>query len=333
MRWSDIHYLLHSWNPMLEDYESEFNSYDSGPGRDLPLSRQRPRRPDIGAGDMSASSPKTDDMIQLYVTGIPNEMNDDGLTNLFSQVGKVMYAHKCAATSTKFETSYGFVKFARPDEASAAIAKFNNFPIQQKYRLRVSIALNAEQKAQRAEQRKKQDEFLNSLSSANVEGSNDTTAPPGRMNGTPQNGNVAAPTSGSALGRERSTKTGTGLGKMPNVASTQFNQSPGVSAPGTGRGFNPCYSPIQGVVGGRVNGTAASVCGSDDGSVHSEGRRRAKRQHKPIGPCCVCKTAKVDLSSLVGQVTMSISWEHFEIWVRARLVPRNTSTKTGSWRK
>ena len=28
------------------------------------------------AGDMSASSPKTDDMIQLYVTGIPNEMND-----------------------------------------------------------------------------------------------------------------------------------------------------------------------------------------------------------------------------------------------------------------
>lgn len=47
-----------------------------------------------------------------------------------------------------------FVKFARPDEASAAIAKFNNFPIQQKYRLRVSIALNAEQKAQRAEQRK-----------------------------------------------------------------------------------------------------------------------------------------------------------------------------------
>ena len=80
--------------------------------------------------------------------------------------------------------------------------------------------------------------------------------------------------------------------KMPNVASTQFNQSPGVSAPGSGRGFNPCYSPIQGVVEGRVNGTAASVCGSDDGSVHSEGRRRAKRHQKPIGPCCVCKTAK-----------------------------------------
>ena len=46
-----------------------------------------------------------------------------------------------------------FVKYARPDEAAAAIAKFNRFRLQQ-YELHVSVALNSEQKAQRAERKK-----------------------------------------------------------------------------------------------------------------------------------------------------------------------------------
>ena len=44
----------------------------------------------------------------------------------------------------------------------------------------------------------------------------------------------------------------------------------------------------------RVNGTpgAASVCGSDDGSVSGGGRRRVSHTRKPKGDCVVCKVNK-----------------------------------------
>ncbi|XP_061170939.1 tudor domain-containing 6-like [Saccostrea echinata] len=139
---------LDSWNPMKDDHlNEEFNKYDRGHGKDMPK-----RGPDRYGG------------VSLYVTGIPDEMTEEGLVNLFSKAGTCVEAKKMKSKMEGTGNTYGFVKMATVNECEKAIRKYHEFPIGD-CKLRVKFSKTDEDRNRQQKQKQEEEEFLSSLSS------------------------------------------------------------------------------------------------------------------------------------------------------------------------
>ncbi|XP_062618721.1 uncharacterized protein LOC134280319 [Saccostrea cucullata] len=139
---------LDSWNPMKDDHlDEEFNKYDRGHGKNMPK-----RGPDRYGG------------VSLYVTGIPDEMTEEGLVNLFSKAGTCVEAKKMKSKMEGTGNTYGFVKMATVNECEKAIRKYHEFPIGDN-KLRVKFSKTYEDRSRQQKQKQEEEEFLNSLSS------------------------------------------------------------------------------------------------------------------------------------------------------------------------
>ncbi|KAK3096272.1 hypothetical protein FSP39_025170 [Pinctada imbricata] len=158
MQQSDFHFLKHfakafsvclfqmatgrdelaSWNPMDEDYRDEtFNSYDRGPGKNLPRNSQR----------------RTG--VNLYVTNIPNSVTSEGLKNLFGRCGLVKDARVCVSKfTTQYNTTFGFVVMENTSGGTEALRLMNGFKIGN-VQLTVKIAKTDEEKQKEKEEREK----------------------------------------------------------------------------------------------------------------------------------------------------------------------------------
>ncbi|XP_021356780.1 tudor domain-containing protein 1-like isoform X2 [Mizuhopecten yessoensis] len=140
---------MDGWDPRLDDYECQkFNTYDRGPGQYLPSKIERSKS----------------EGIQLYITGIPNDLTDDGLYNLFSQAGACLRTKKCVSKNPDAGDTYGFVNMGSVADADAALAKFNEFNIG-RFRMRVRIAMSEEEMKKRKEKKLEEEEFVKSLPS------------------------------------------------------------------------------------------------------------------------------------------------------------------------
>ncbi|KAK3610429.1 hypothetical protein CHS0354_016606 [Potamilus streckersoni] len=138
---------LEDWNPQSDDFNSSlFNCYDRGPGKYLPK-----RQP--------SSSQK---QVQLYVQGIPNEMTEDGLRNLFMKAGTVTKVLKMTSKKPGALDTYGFITMSNVREADEAIRRFNYFKINQ-FMLKVRIAVSPEEREQQQLRKKEDEEFFESL--------------------------------------------------------------------------------------------------------------------------------------------------------------------------
>ncbi|XP_071949062.1 uncharacterized protein [Antedon mediterranea] len=121
---------LNNWNPMKDEFnDDKFNSYETG----LP-------------GNMSAKkgNQEYDRLVrhtgfQFYVSGIPKQMTQEGLTNLFSRAGKVVSCKICKSDRQDTETTFGFVGMSTVSELSKAHTQLNNYQVgSQTLKLRVA---------------------------------------------------------------------------------------------------------------------------------------------------------------------------------------------------
>ncbi|KAL3865174.1 hypothetical protein ACJMK2_006792 [Sinanodonta woodiana] len=134
---------LDTWNPQEEDFKStDFNCYDRGPGKDLPKNSQK--------------------HVQLYVQGIPNEMSEDGLRNLFMKAGTVMKVVKMMSKKPGALDTYGFITMSNVREADEAIRRFNYFKINQ-FMLKVRISVSLEERQRQQQKKQEEEEFFQSL--------------------------------------------------------------------------------------------------------------------------------------------------------------------------
>jgi RNA recognition motif-containing protein len=65
--------------------------------------------------------------MRIYVGGISYNTNNDGLRNLFAEVGEVTDVHIVEDKYSGQSKGFGFVEMPNEAEAQAAIAKFSNF--------------------------------------------------------------------------------------------------------------------------------------------------------------------------------------------------------------
>jgi len=65
--------------------------------------------------------------MRIYVGGISYNTNNDGLRNLFAEVGEVTDVHIVEDKYSGQSKGFGFVEMPNAAEAQAAIAKFSNF--------------------------------------------------------------------------------------------------------------------------------------------------------------------------------------------------------------
>ncbi|CAC5408616.1 TDRD1_4_6_7 [Mytilus coruscus] len=143
---------MDSWDPRRDDFDNKkFNSYDRGPGRNIQKNQ------DKKAG------------VQLYITGIPKELSDDGLSNLFSRAGNVLHAKMMVSKRTDLKSTFGFVTMSNLAEAEDAIRQLNKFELRE-HILKVAIAMSDEDRQRRKNEKQDQEEFLNSLPSSRMGG-------------------------------------------------------------------------------------------------------------------------------------------------------------------
>ncbi|XP_006815565.1 tudor domain-containing protein 1-like [Saccoglossus kowalevskii] len=118
---------LSDWDPMKEDYMSpSFNSYNKGPGANL-----------TGSGTPSEVLNSSEDYRgrsrnehQVYVTGIPKELDKRGLANLFNRAGNVI---DVKIMNSKFQDrgdTFGFVTYDSMKGTVNAISQLDGFKIQ-----------------------------------------------------------------------------------------------------------------------------------------------------------------------------------------------------------
>lgn len=125
---------LDAWNPMVEDYASKiFNSYREPSIEDL-----KKAFPGGPSQQSMYSSFQNEGGVRLFVGRIPPEMTQEGLHNLFSQVGKLTF---CRLVKQQHKDSnIGFVGFETIRKAETAIQKFDGFDLGQGVRLKVALA-------------------------------------------------------------------------------------------------------------------------------------------------------------------------------------------------
>ncbi|PIK54006.1 putative tudor domain-containing protein 1 isoform X8 [Apostichopus japonicus] len=125
------HHNLDSWDPMADDFESStFNSYNRPSVDDLARDfhgQDLARRSDASSG------------LQIYVTGIPQSMDEKGLSNLFSTAGSVRRVKVCVGKPDKPGT-YGFVTMNSVNDVHQAIRKLDGYRITGELTLGVRIA-------------------------------------------------------------------------------------------------------------------------------------------------------------------------------------------------
>eukprot|EP00057_Strongylocentrotus_purpuratus_P024694 XP_011679168.1 PREDICTED: tudor domain-containing protein 1 isoform X1 [Strongylocentrotus purpuratus] len=110
------------WNPMAEDHANHsFNSYNRGPASGL------------GGNRASRSGPKRH---RLYIRGLPKEMTNKGLENLFSSVTTVT---DCFVKQSEMPHTYGFVNVSSVKDVENAIKKMDGHKIKD-HCLSVTIA-------------------------------------------------------------------------------------------------------------------------------------------------------------------------------------------------
>ncbi|XP_067657384.1 tudor domain-containing protein 15-like [Haliotis asinina] len=137
-----------AWDPLRMDYEDQqFNSYNKGPGNRL-ANRQR----------------STKNGVTLYVQNLPLGIDEQGLMNMFSNVGKVSKTHVNISTRDNSQCMYGYVEMASVREAEEGIRKMDGFVIN-KHCLKVQVALSQEEREARMRKRKEDEEFLSQLNS------------------------------------------------------------------------------------------------------------------------------------------------------------------------
>ncbi|XP_070540047.1 tudor domain-containing protein 1-like isoform X1 [Ptychodera flava] len=117
------------WNPMKEDFMStSFNSYDKGPGANL-VGAGAPKQV-LQASSSDKVSSEEPEMHQVYVRGIPKEMQEEALFNIFSKAGKVKEVSiKGASLFHTGQSGYGFVTFSSVKEVENAIRLIDGFRI------------------------------------------------------------------------------------------------------------------------------------------------------------------------------------------------------------
>lgn len=149
---------MNNWNPMKDDYkDKKFNSYSHGPGKNLPQDRHAPRLP--GREQREGTN-----AIKLYVSGIPSDLTEEGLENLFARAGKVVDAVKCRPKKEDCDFTFGFVSMSSVREANEAIRLLHNRHVGKRY-LRVSIALSRKEKEKQEREKQEEQEFLDDLPS------------------------------------------------------------------------------------------------------------------------------------------------------------------------
>eukprot|EP01041_Mallomonas_annulata_P011099 gene11099-23200_t len=75
----------------------------------------------------------------LIINYLPQDINDNALRSLFSEVGEISQAKVVRDKATKKSLGYGFVKYLSEEDAHAAIMQMNGFPLGHK-KLKVSLA-------------------------------------------------------------------------------------------------------------------------------------------------------------------------------------------------
>ncbi|KAL3231946.1 hypothetical protein MRX96_023206 [Rhipicephalus microplus] len=125
---SDDLSTLDGWDPLSEEYFSvSFNSYNQGPGANLPLEC-------LPAFSEQAELTRSR---TVCVKNLPVEVTETGLRNLFSACGKVLGVQKLQPRPEYPDKTVGFVDFRTTKEALAAIAKFHGKP---PFHFKVNIA-------------------------------------------------------------------------------------------------------------------------------------------------------------------------------------------------
>ncbi|XP_045189866.2 uncharacterized protein LOC123547112 isoform X2 [Mercenaria mercenaria] len=130
---------MDEWDPRKDDFENKtFNSYTKGPGRNLSIKKNYVKG--------------SEKHVQLYVTGIPQEITEDGLESLFGRAGTVVRVKKMMSKKENAEDTFGFVTMGSLSDAERAIAELNNFKIN-RFTLRVSVSLSREELEKKKQQR------------------------------------------------------------------------------------------------------------------------------------------------------------------------------------
>ena len=68
----------------------------------------------------------------MFVQGIPLDLSNQGLSNLFSQAGPVEQAKVIPPKNSAHTVTFGFVRFKRKADAAAAIEMFNRYTMNNK---------------------------------------------------------------------------------------------------------------------------------------------------------------------------------------------------------
>ncbi|XP_074644460.1 uncharacterized protein LOC141901245 [Tubulanus polymorphus] len=157
---------LAAWDPMAEDYESrEFNSYDRGPGRDLPrqIHSVGQENPTLRNGE-----------IKLFIGNVPDELAEDGMRNLFGKFGRVT---SCFITKGKDSRKIGFLTYGTLVEAEKAIVGLNGKVIRD-FKLSVKVAYSPEERERRRKKAEDEKRFREGLycTKSGVDNMNDLKA-------------------------------------------------------------------------------------------------------------------------------------------------------------
>jgi len=117
----------------------------------------------------SAAPPSTTPAVggtNLYVSGLPPDMDENGMKDLFRKFGNVVSVK--LAREARIYKQYGFVHYTSPDEAEAAINAMNNRIIDRDYQLTVKYANSSERAWQMREQAATQAAMANNPAAAVV---------------------------------------------------------------------------------------------------------------------------------------------------------------------
>lgn len=68
--------------------------------------------------------------MNIYIGNLPFTMDDDGLRDLFSQVGEVVSARVIQDRETNRSRGFGFVEMRSAEDAKNAIQRFNGYNLE-----------------------------------------------------------------------------------------------------------------------------------------------------------------------------------------------------------
>ncbi|KAF6018079.1 hypothetical protein EB796_023610 [Bugula neritina] len=137
---------LSCWDPMVEDYENKaFNSYHKGPGKNMP------EDPIVRKS-----------FTNLFVRGIPANLNVKGVRNLFGEYGQVL---SCVIRFTpNYSTNIAFVTMATVDQCNECIRYLNGRQFGAD-RIGVEFAKSQDDKERDRKERAAQDRLITSFGS------------------------------------------------------------------------------------------------------------------------------------------------------------------------